>query len=495
MGRDLRVKVRFEGDASSLAREAKRGQSAVDSLASGFGAGAARLAAASFAGVLGVRALTGAISSSVSAAADQEDAINRLNAALEPLGPAAGEVAAALIRQAEALQNTTRFSDDAIEEGQALVATFTKDTEAIQLATQAAVDLAAALKLDLRTAFLLVGKAIAGETGALSRYGITIDENIPKAEKFAAVVGQIQERFGGRAVADLDTFRGAVTRLGNAFGEVQEAAGGFITESETSISIVNFLANALLTTAGAFEGVTVGARDASTAVDELGAKAGTAAAHTQGLSDAQRAFVQALVQLKTGAESAAIGVDGLTDAQRRLQRIQGELAAGANEFATALKAIGVSLEADVASKIETNNQLLEEARRRLSLAGISFQDFANISKAVATENAKLAGTFVEVGEAATEIHGAFREGVGAMRENASVNRELQSSVRATGSAYAAAGRQVQFFNAVVGVTARDRRSQGQVDAALAAGMTPILGGTRIRLPGGGSRLLGSRSFD
>ncbi len=48
----------------------------------------------------------------------------------------------------------------------------------------------------------LLGKAYAGNTSALGRYGIVVDETIPKAEKFEAVLRQLEARFGGAAQAE-----------------------------------------------------------------------------------------------------------------------------------------------------------------------------------------------------------------------------------------------------------------------------------------------------
>ena len=100
-----------------------------------------------------------------------------------------------------------------IGSGQALVASFTKNVEEIKAATQAALDLSAATGQDLNSAFLLLARAAAGETSMLSRYGITLDESIPKSEKFAAAVEKINEQFGGQAAAQAQTFSGLLAQL------------------------------------------------------------------------------------------------------------------------------------------------------------------------------------------------------------------------------------------------------------------------------------------
>jgi len=85
-----------------------------------------------------------------------------------------------------------------------------------------AADLAAGGHMDMRAAVDLVGKASVGYTGTLSRYGIIIDESIPKQEKFKAALEQINQRFGGAAAARMDATAGKVERLDQTFGDLQE---------------------------------------------------------------------------------------------------------------------------------------------------------------------------------------------------------------------------------------------------------------------------------
>jgi len=175
-----------------------------------------------------VRALT----ATIKASAEQELAVRKLDAALSPLGDSAAAISKELQEYASALQKTTQYGDETIIAGQALIASFTKNTEEIKGATKAALDLAAATGQSLQSAFLLLGRAAAGETSMLSRYGITLDEGTPKAEKFAAALVKINEQFGGQAAAQAETFAGRMAQLGNAFGDLQEAIGDSITQNE-----------------------------------------------------------------------------------------------------------------------------------------------------------------------------------------------------------------------------------------------------------------------
>jgi methyl-accepting chemotaxis protein len=181
----------------------------------------------------------------VKAAQESEDAAKGLNNALASVGAGGASISAALEDQAAALQKVTRFSDEAIVKGQTFAAAFIKSEDALKRVTVASTDLATGLGIDLQTAFELVTKASQGHTETLARYGITIDETVPKAQRFESLLGQINDRFGGRAAADARTYSGEVAKVGNAFGEVEEAIGRLITSSEAGNQTLHDLATLL----------------------------------------------------------------------------------------------------------------------------------------------------------------------------------------------------------------------------------------------------------
>lgn len=179
---------------------------------------------------------------SVQAYAASEAAISRLNNALRNQGFYTEEYSAALQEQARQLQKVSTQSDEAILETQALLTTFGLAGEQLKKTTKAAIDLAAGLNIDLRTATLLLGKAWAGETGTLARYGLKIDETKSGAEAFAQVLDQVNGRFGGRAASDAETYSGRITRLANAWDDLKEKIGAdFARSSESSITALERL--------------------------------------------------------------------------------------------------------------------------------------------------------------------------------------------------------------------------------------------------------------
>lgn len=174
------------------------------------------------------RAAIGFVSDSLKAQSEQEAAVNKLNLALANQGKLVGDTSKNLQEYASALQETTTFSDDAILQSEAILASFGANEEQIKKTTAAAADFAAATGTDLVSATNLLGKAFAGNTAALGRYGITVDQSLGKTQKFDAVISQLESRFGGSAQAATKTFEGAMKQLSNQWGEAQEAFGRFL---------------------------------------------------------------------------------------------------------------------------------------------------------------------------------------------------------------------------------------------------------------------------
>ncbi len=87
--------------------------------------------------------------------------------------------------------------------------------------TGLAADLAAAKHIDVAKAGEIVGKVAAGNTGVLSRYGITIDKGASSTE----ALGQLQQRFAGQAEAYGKTTAGSMDRARNSLENLGEVVG------------------------------------------------------------------------------------------------------------------------------------------------------------------------------------------------------------------------------------------------------------------------------
>jgi len=183
-------------------------------------------------GGIGAVVLKRSLDRVISAAIEQEDAVNKLNSALMVQGAFSDEVSEANQRLAASLQRTSRFGDEAILSAQSLLLTYGVQADRLREATEATLDFAAATGRDLNTAALTVGKAAAGFTGELSRYGIIVEtEGIPKSEVFTAVLEKMNSQFGGRAQADVETYGGRTQQLANSWGDLLEEIGMLVTKT------------------------------------------------------------------------------------------------------------------------------------------------------------------------------------------------------------------------------------------------------------------------
>lgn len=172
-----------------------------------------------------VAGLTAFMASSVRAFSEQEVASKKLQTALRNQGITSKAAAKELEEYASSLQKTTTSSDEAITQGMALLTTFGLTGNALKTTTKAALDLSAGIGIDLHSAMMLLGKASQGQTEALGRYGIKVQEGLKGSEAFAAVLAKVNDRFGGAAQSQAQTFTGRMAQLSNSFNDLQERIG------------------------------------------------------------------------------------------------------------------------------------------------------------------------------------------------------------------------------------------------------------------------------
>lgn len=174
----------------------------------------------------------------VAASSATETAINKMNQALALSGQYSKGASDAMVQLAGSLQETTRFGDDAVLSASALIQTIGRlSANELPGATQAAVDLAAALSIDLDSAAKLVGKAAAGNVDAFSRYGIVIEKGTTVTETFANAM-QTLSRFQGTAAAQAKTFAGLTTILNNSWEDFTKVTGNAIIQNQALLNVM-----------------------------------------------------------------------------------------------------------------------------------------------------------------------------------------------------------------------------------------------------------------
>lgn len=180
---------------------------------------------------------------------EAERVTSQLEARIQSTGAVAGFTAQQLLQVADDLQRLTTFGDEAIASAQtALLAFQNIRGDAFTEATRAALDLATALGQDLETAAATVGRALDDPVRGLTqlqRSGITLGQSQRELVKQLVETGdvlgaqrvllqELEERYGGAAVAARDTFGGALQALRNAATELLEGKGG-LTEARQAV--------------------------------------------------------------------------------------------------------------------------------------------------------------------------------------------------------------------------------------------------------------------
>lgn len=178
-------------------------------------------------------ALSGAFEASIKAATEQEDSIQRLNIALKINGSFTEEASKGFIQLSEEIENSSRFTDEAVLSQIAFLRSTTQlSNEGLTGATKAAVDLAAGLKIDLDSAFKLVGKAANGQVETFARYGVQVKKGATDSETFANALSKINQQFGGQAALDINSFSGALNLLEKSLGNIAEEFGTTVISNE-----------------------------------------------------------------------------------------------------------------------------------------------------------------------------------------------------------------------------------------------------------------------
>jgi tail length tape measure protein len=226
----------LEGDVDGVNKKNKESKESSDSFTDS-------LLKQAFAGV-SVGAVFGALVSTVKATIDaygEAELVGaQVEAVLKSTAGAAGMTKTELDDLADSLSKMSGMDDDAIERGEALLLTFTKiGKDAFPAATEAALNMSAAMGTDLQSSIIQVGKAlndpIAGAT-ALQRVGVSLTEQQKEQIKtfqdagdiYSAqmvVLNELQTEFGGVAEAMGNTTVGSANKLKVAWGNLLETMG------------------------------------------------------------------------------------------------------------------------------------------------------------------------------------------------------------------------------------------------------------------------------
>lgn len=242
------AKRAIEGIEKQTKETAKAGSSALGDFGKAFGGLTSSMTVANLAADAvraGIRAIKQVISDSVSAFAEQERSLLRLSAAVRNNPMMSGSASASLQHYAEALQKTTIFGDDAIEQQATFLATLDLTEAQVKKTLKAAVELASSGIMSLDQATEALGRTWAGTSSTLGR-SLPIVRDLTEAQLEAGkAVDLVASRFEGMADAALEGTSGALARAANLGDELKEMVG------ERLAPVVNGLANAFSSVASA----------------------------------------------------------------------------------------------------------------------------------------------------------------------------------------------------------------------------------------------------
>ncbi len=175
----------------------------------------------------------------------QAKAVAQVEQGLKSTGNAAGFTKDQLLKMASDLQKTTLFGDEEILQGAtAQLLTFTNIAgEQFARTQKIAMDLATRLDTDLKSATIMVAKAMndpIANLSAMSRAGIQFSESqkvmikeMAKTGRMAEaqniILGELERQYGGSAEAAV-TGAGKLKQLQNAVGDLAEQFGSIVLE-------------------------------------------------------------------------------------------------------------------------------------------------------------------------------------------------------------------------------------------------------------------------
>jgi uncharacterized membrane protein len=172
----------------------------------------------------------------VNASNAQETATMRLNAALQSQGDFTPALADQYANLASELEKTTGNADELLMEMEALlVQVGNVGPTQMKAALVAASNLSAGLGIDLTTATKAVAKAFDGGGAAIAKMLPSLKDVIKEGATTEEVLNRLNERFGGQAQAQMNTFSGKMKDVANTIDNTKESMGDVIKSGLTPL--------------------------------------------------------------------------------------------------------------------------------------------------------------------------------------------------------------------------------------------------------------------
>lgn len=167
-----------------------------------------------------------------------EDAQFALNDAYARFPALAGGNADALREVNEQLMRRTRFDDDALASGQAVLAQYNLSQEQLLRLTPLLADYAAKTGNDIPTSAEQLGKALLGQGRALKDVGIDFEDLGSVQANYEQLLAGLDAKVGGFAEGGIVKLSTRLEILKNGMGEIRERVGSFFAPAVGRISDV-----------------------------------------------------------------------------------------------------------------------------------------------------------------------------------------------------------------------------------------------------------------
>ena len=159
------------------------------------------------------------------AAKDSEDVWNKLSGTVEKSGAVWTDVKDKIESFAASAEKMAKFSDEQVAAALKTMMDYGMGLDDAMKSLATTMDLAAGKQVDLETAAKAVGRAFEGNASLLVRMGVEVMKSKDDSVVFADAMTKLQEKFGGAAQKDLETYAGKQALVANAMDNLKEKIG------------------------------------------------------------------------------------------------------------------------------------------------------------------------------------------------------------------------------------------------------------------------------
>jgi hypothetical protein len=185
-------------------------------------------------------ALVQQLGKAVTAFNDDERAAEQLKIAVQNSTGATDLQVASLEQSIKKMEATSAVSDDKLRPSMTTLVRATKDVTQAQDLLNLALDISAGTGKDLETVSLALAKAQTGNVGALTRLGVSLDENAVKTKDLDTIQRQLETSFKGASEAAAASSAGAMSQLSITVDNLYELVGSKLSPVvEDFASILN----------------------------------------------------------------------------------------------------------------------------------------------------------------------------------------------------------------------------------------------------------------